>query len=362
MFRIAVVVVLVVVNLAAGQCLEETPIPESPQMPLARPHDHMPPARPYERMPEAPPSGGKVTESKRVAPKDVVLRWNEAALFAIRTDRTPPPIAARNLALVHAAVYDAVISVGRTHESFYVPAGAPRGTSPDAAAAVAAHHVLSTLYPRLIASFDIALDASLGPIPDGPAKSNGVTIGHSTAEHYLRWRSRDGRGTTVAYKPSDALGRWQPTPPDLRPALLPGWSGIAPFAVRDVSQFRAVGPPDVKSAEFEKAFNEVKEIGGANSTKRTNEQTVIAHFWADGDGTVTPPGHWNRIARSLAAERGLSTFENARMLAMLNVAMADAAIACWDCKFKFDFWRPVTAIRTAAKLNNPALTADAEWL
>jgi hypothetical protein len=308
------------------------------------------------------PGAGTVTESKKVAPKDVVLRWNEAALFAIRTEKTPAPIAARNLALMHTAIYDAVNAVGRTHESFYVGAGAPRNTAPEAAAAVAAHRILSALYPRLTASFDIALNASLGPISDGPAKHNGVTVGLSTAENYLRWRGRDGQGTSVAYKPSDTLGRWQPTPPDQRAALLPGWSGVSCFALDNTSHFRAGGPPDLKSPDFAKALNEVKELGAVNSAKRTNEQTVIAHFWADGDGTVTPPGHWNRIARALAAQRGLSTFENARLFAMLNVALADAAICCWESKYKFDFWRPVTAIREAAKLNNPALTADQEWL
>jgi hypothetical protein len=350
MFHISLIALLTLIPPAPGPCPEETPA-EAPQMPLAQP---------YQRMPQ--PGGGQVTESKKIAPKDVVLRWNEAALFAIRNEKTPAPIAARNLALLHTAIFDAVNAVSRTHVSFYVGAGAPRNTSPEAAAAVAAHHILSTLYPRLTASFDIALDASLASIPDGPAKANGVTVGHSTAEHFLRWRGRDGQGTSISYKPSDALGRWQPTPPDQRPALLPGWSGVSCFALDNTSHFRAAGPPDVKSPEFAKALNEVKEIGAANSTKRTNEQTAIAHFWADGDGSVTPPGHWNRIARALAAERALSTFDSARLFATLNVALADAAICCWESKYKFDFWRPVTAIRTAAKLNNSAVTADPEWL
>jgi hypothetical protein len=354
MLRTSLAALLLIAPIATAQCLNE-PFParsgvreELPQMPLAKP---------YERMPD-PAESGRVRESKKVAPKDVVLRWNEAVLFAIRTEKTPAPVAARNLAMVHAAIFDSVNAIDRKYESFYVGGSAPRGASPEVAAAVAAHHILSSLYPKLVPSFEIALDASLASIPDGPAKANGISAGHTVAEYYLRWRGRDGQ-TRVAYKPSTEPGHWQPT--DERSALLPGWSGVGCFALRNTSQFRAVGPPAVTSPEFAKAFAEVKELGGANSTKRTNEQTMIAHFWADGDGTATPPGHWNRIARSIAAERGLSTIDNARLFAMLNVALADAAIACWECKYKFDLLRPVTAIHTAAKLGNAGLQADADW-
>src|SRR5262249_14537715 len=134
MLRNSLIALLSLTPLVAAENPEVLLPGDTPQTPLSKPYDRMPP-------------GGKVTETKRVAPKDVVLRWNEAALFAIRNERTPAPVAARNLALVHTAIFDAVNAVSRTHESFYVGAAAPRGTSPEAAAAIAAHHILSNLYP-----------------------------------------------------------------------------------------------------------------------------------------------------------------------------------------------------------------------
>src|SRR5205823_5447683 len=147
------------------------------------------------------------------------------------------------------------------HETFYVNSSAPRGTSAEAAAAVAAHHTLVTLYPRLTASFDIALGESLGRIADSAAKTNGVSIGYSVAELYLKWRLRDGQGTRVAYKPTNDVGHWQPTPPEMRAALLPEWAGVPCFALRETSQFRAAGPPPLTSEEFAAAYREVKELG-----------------------------------------------------------------------------------------------------
>src|SRR5262249_27238483 len=117
----------------------------------------------------------------------------------------------------------------------------------------------------------------------------------------------------------------------------------------------------LNSDEFIAAFREVKVLGSVNSRVRTRDETEIARFWADGEGTVTPPGHWNRIAQDAARQRRTSSFQNARLFAMLNIALADVGIACWDCKYSFDYWRPVTAIRAARKLNNPELVAETDW-
>jgi hypothetical protein len=299
---------------------------------------------------------------RRVAPRDVVLLWNDAALAAIRAERTPPPVAARNLAVVHVAVYDAVNAVTRTHQSFRFEATAFPDTSAEAAAAVAAHRALVSLYPRQVEQFDAVLDEALESVPEGAAKTNGIRLGQAFAEKVLSWRGGDMvAARTSSYAPRAGVGRWRPTPPEYRPALLPGWESVPCFALRNAAQFHPPGPPEAASEEFVASYRQVKALGAFNSGVRTREQTEIARFWDDGVGTVTPPGHWNRIAQAVAAERGQGVAENARLFAVLNVALADAAIACWECKYSYDLWRPVTAIRAADRLENPALAADTGW-
>jgi membrane-associated phospholipid phosphatase len=293
--------------------------------------------------------------------RDVVLLWNDTVLSAIKAEQTPPPLAARNLAIVHAAVYDAVNAVYATHQPYKVSATPRPGTSAEAAAAVAAHRTMLTLYPKQVDRSDAALDQSLAAIAEGSAKSDGIALGQAVAEKILEWRRGDAVAMYPTYAGASELGRWQPTPPDYRSPLLPRWASLLCFAMRSGSQFRPSGPPALNSAAFIASYNEVKALGAVNSAVRTPDQTVIARFWADGDGTVTPPGHWNRIAQTVAMQRQTTLADNARLFAMLNVALADAGVACWDCKYQFDYWRPVTAIRIAARLNNPALAADPDW-
>lgn len=286
---------------------------------------------------------------------NMVLTWNETALRAIQAERTPPPLAARNLAMVHVAVHDAVNAVRQTHEAFRFEARLCGPTSAEAAAAVAAHRVLLELYPDQADRLNATLRCSLIELEAGEAMANGVALGHAVAEKVLAWRASDGAARRVAFRPQFGPGLWQPTPPGYKAALLPQWPRVKCFALRAADQFRPGGPPPLTSIEYETAYREVSELGGTGSRARTREQTAIAHFWADGDGTVTPPGHWNRIAQSVACDRGLSLEENARLFALLNVALADAGIACWDCKFKYEFWRPVHAIREAEPSWTPLL-------
>ncbi len=149
------------------------------------------------------------------------------------------------------------------------------------------------------------------------------------------------------YAPRPAPGRWRPTPPGHRPPLLPGWGSARCLALGDTAAFRPPDPPDLTSAGYAAAYRQVRDLGGGGSRLRTRDQTEVAFFWADGDGTVTPPGHWNRIAQAAARARGTTLAESARLFALLNVAMADAGVVCWECKFRFDVWRPVTAVREA---------------
>jgi membrane-associated phospholipid phosphatase len=291
------------------------------------------------------------------APHAVVTRWNEAALQAVRASRTPPPVAARNLAALHVAVYDAVAATDAAYRPFRVRFTPAVDADPDVAAAVAAHRTLAELYPDRVGEFDAVLDDTIGHVPDGPRKDAGVTAGQTVAERVLRWRAADTSVSRVsAYTPQGGTGRWRFTPPDYRPPLLPGWAAVSCFALPGLADFRPPGPPAVGSAEYAVAYREVVGLGAADSLARTPDQTAVAKFWADGDGTVTPPGHWNRIAQTVAADRRLGTAEAARLFALLNVAMADAAVVCWDCKFRFDVWRPVTAARETDPGWTPLLT------
>lgn len=293
--------------------------------------------------------------------RDVVIRWNDLALSAIREERTPPPIAAHNLALLHVAIYDAVSAVEPNQVPFAVTGRASRAASAEAAAIAAAYEALFRQYPKRAAIFNEALTETLAAVPEGPAKAEGFNVGRQVAKDVLAWREKNGKLGQVSYQPKNEPGKWQPTPPEYRAALLPEWATLVCLALRDTSQFRAAGAPELNSEAFVAAFEQVRQLGAANNSTRTGEQTVIAYFWADGEGTVTPPGHWNRIAAGVAEKRGLSLADNARLFAMLNVAMADAGVCCWGCKYKCDLWRPVTAIRAAASLKNPKLAADPEW-
>ena len=297
----------------------------------------------------------------RAAKQDVVLRWCAVTLNAIKAERTPPPIAARNLAMVHVAMYDAVCAVERTHRPFHVDMRAPAGTSLEGAAAAAAYFTLVSLYPRQSRAFDEAILASVMALPAGQGTAADLAVGESIAKNVRAWRDGDLSLPKSSYVVSEALGHWRPTPPEYRAPLLPQWAKAPLFAASGADAVHPPEPPALDSKEFATAFHEVKELGAKKSKARTPDQTQIAVFWADGEGTVTPPGHWNQIASGVATARRLTMVENARLFAMLNVALADAAIACWDCKFKCDFWRPVTAIRQAAHVKNAALTADLDW-
>jgi membrane-associated phospholipid phosphatase len=278
---------------------------------------------------------------------DVVTDWNNAALDAIRADRTAPPIASRSLAILHASIYDAVNGIARTHEPYLVPSVVPRNASRAAAASTAAHRALVNLFPASRSSFDALHSAILAGIPDGPHKRVGIIWGEFVANIILAVRAHDGSNTVVPPPGGSGPGVWVPTPPGFLPYLLPQWGFVRPFAMISSSQFRPPGPPSLDSQQYAADYEEVKELGAAVGSTRTEDQTEIALFWADGAGTETPPGHWNSIAQIIGAARGTTLEENARLFALLNIAMADAAICAWDAKYTFNFWRPVTAIAFA---------------
>jgi membrane-associated phospholipid phosphatase len=279
---------------------------------------------------------------------DMVLRWNAVALQMIRVERVPPPMAARNLAIMHLAVFDAVNAIYRSHRPYAVDAVPEAGASPEAAAAAAAYHTLVALHPKQKEMFDRALAESLVDLPADEGRETGVDLGRFVAGKILELRQDDGSAKAKAeYLPQPGPGVWEPTPPRRQEALYPNWGLVTPFGIKPGTQYKPAAPPALDSPAFAAAFHEVKLLGGKNSPKRTEEQTQIALFWADGAGTVTPPGHWNEIARTAARQRGTTLAENARLFALLNMSLSDAGVLCWVIKFTYGFWRPITAIHRA---------------
>ncbi|MEG3940623.1 phosphatase PAP2 family protein [Microcoleus sp. S36b_A3] len=290
-----------------------------------------------------------------------VRDWNAILLESVRTNDTNPPAAARNMAIMHAAIYDSVNSISKKYSPYRVSIDAPAGTSEEAATVAAAHRALVNLYPGQAGKFDAALQLSLAKIPDGKAKTDGIALGQEVADQIISWRSTDGADKTVTYQGKTDPGSWIPTPAGFAAPLAPQWPDVTPFAMTSGSQFRPPGPPALDSAKYAEELNFVKEFGKVDSLTRTPDQTALAEFWADIGGTFTPPGHWNQIAQEASAIAGTSLEDSARLFALLNIAVADAGISCWDAKYTYNFWRPLTAIVQADRDNNPNTTADPDW-
>ena len=293
---------------------------------------------------------------------DVIIDWNNTLLGAVRANSLSPLHASRTMAALNAAMYDSVNSIAQTHEPYHVDMTVAPGTSRQAAAAQAAHRVLSGMLPASQASYDAALAISLSNVPDGAGKTDGIALGNTVGAAILALRANDGAGVVVPYTPGSQPGQWRPTPPANAPAALPQWATMTSWSMTSPSQFRNPnGPPAVDSAAYTDAFNQVKDIGSATSMTRTQDQSNIAQFWAGPAGTATPPGHWNRIAQTVAESQGNTLEENARLFALLSITQADALISSWDNKYHYNHWRPVTAIREAATDGNPNTEADASW-
>jgi len=295
------------------------------------------------------------------AAADVVTDWNTILIDAVRTDRTNPPVATRRSAMVHTAIYDAVVGIVGGFEPYHVTDPAPGGASPEAAAAAAAHRVLVDAFPAQAATFDASLAASLAAIPDGQAKDDGIAWGEQVADQILALRAGDGSDVPVPFDTPLGAGWWVPTPPAFAAPLVPQWPYVTPWTMNRGSQFREPAPPPPTSAEYTVNYLEVLRLGDVDSALRTADQSEIALFWNDGPGTNTPPGHWQDIARALGQAEGNSLLENARMFALVTMAQADAAIVSWDNKYFWDNWRPYTGIHEADTDGNPNTHPDPNW-
>ena len=293
------------------------------------------------------------------APTDMVLDWNAHAANAIvGVAGQRPERGLIRLAMVHVAVYDAVNAIdGFPFQAYGVTPNVVSPASREAATAAAAHDMLVALFPVQQADLDAKYSASLATIPDGPAKTNGISVGQQTASGILGLRANDGRDAVVPYTAGSGPGVWMPTPPAFLPAAAPEAAHVQPFALNSPSQFRAEPPPELTSDTWTRDYNEVKSLGSATSTTRTAEQTDIGRFWSD-----QPILQWNRTWRNISVARSLSLSDNARFFAMLATASADAIIACWDSKYFYSFWRPVTAIRGGDTDGNPDTEVDPNWI
>jgi hypothetical protein len=306
--------------------------------------------------------------SPGVARADAVTDWNAIAATAIiPTAGQPPHAAVLSLAMVQGAVYDAVNAIDRGYQPYLVQPPSNPTDSKEAAAATAAFRVLvgfpdlPGLVPAQLPTLQPQYDAYIAGLPDNPPGSRdaGIAIGEATAAAMLIDRLNDGRfGPSPTPYPSPAPpGIWRPTPPNfgLDPAA---WVGnVRPFIVPSTEMLRTDGPNALASVAYAEDFNEVKELGSLTSITRTADQTNAAIFWQD-----SGPAIWNRVFRALATSEQLDIVENARLFAMTNLAAADGSIGCWNDKYYWWFWRPITAIREADTDGNPATAPDPTWL
>jgi membrane-associated phospholipid phosphatase len=295
-------------------------------------------------------------------PVNPVVQWNKTLLVIVRTPKAQPATIhpTRSFAIMHAAIYDAVNAIDRTHKPYFLRlTGVSRFASQDAAADAAAHAVLVTLYPNFQSTLDAQLQQLLAQIPDGADKTEGIRIGQTVADRILALRSNDGSADApIPFLFGTAPGDYQSTPPNFpKQPQFTNWSHVTPFALERANQFRPGPPPALTSDTYSDVFNEVKSLGIAGGTTATPDQALTGRFW---NGAIQ--NYWNEIAQTAAVAHSLTTAQNARLFAQLNVAFADDVIAFYDAKYTYNFWRPVTAIREAATDGNPKTLPDPNWL
>jgi hypothetical protein len=290
-------------------------------------------------------------------PNTVVLEWNEIAFKAFDGPVYQHSLmAARINAMTHIAMHDAVNAVANVY-SKYVFTGSDQGADPVSAAAAAAHAVLLHEIPVKKNFLDSALQKSLALIPDSDAKTRGIALGKQAAQAIITDRSNDGSlgELGVQVPPSTVPGVYQTVPP-FNFIFAPHWENVKLFGLQSKDQFRSAPHPALSSPEYAKDFIEIKEIGKLNSTTRTTEQSAYAKFWYE----FSEAG-WNRVARTAAINKKTGLLETARLLALVDMALADAYTAGWDAKLHYNFWRPYTAVRAAATDNNDETSPDVNW-
>ena len=291
---------------------------------------------------------------------NMVTDWNETAEVVIRASTPSPPIQIRALAIVNAAIYDAVNGIAHTYQPYFVTDAAPPGARKEAAAAQAAFTALLGLFPGQATLLEERLAESLARIPGASRGSQSIATGRAWGEHVaqtvLAWRATDGLSTVVPpYFGGFAPGQWRSIPDGTVPGALPQYAMLVPFTMSNSSQFRPGPPPALDSAQYAADVNEVKAIGRVDSAIRTETQTELSLLWA-----ATSPLDENAVARSVAPRR-YALVDTARFFALINFAGCDGMIAGFDAKYHYGFWRPFHAIRLADTDGNPATEPDPLW-
>ena len=284
-----------------------------------------------------------------VASADVVTDWDMKAQAAA----SPAALGEREVAIVNLAMFDAVNSVEQRYQPYLVKLAPPSPTSPEAAAASAAATALAALHPESAASFKAALSEYLAHLDAAPeALANGVRLGEAVALKILETRANDGATAVDPYRPKTRPGQYVPT----TTVVASTWPTLRPFVLASPSQFRPGPPTPLKSREWAADYNEIKELGGKTSSKRSAQQTETARFWL-----MVGPQAYHPLARQRVLDRHLNLIDCARFMALFAVALTDSAIAVFDAKYHYEFWRPVTAIRNGDLDDNPDTERDATW-
>jgi membrane-associated phospholipid phosphatase len=288
-----------------------------------------------------------------------VVAWNRELLDIVQIPGAQPATVhqTRSYALLHAAIYDAVVSITRNSRPYLLAVDAPGGARPDAAAAAAGHATLAALYPAKKPALDQLFADQLALIPDGRARQQGIEVGDKVASLLLAARADDGSpATPPPFVAGSQPGDYRSTPPNFPPPVFSNWGNVTPFVLRDGAQFRPAPPPALTGAAYARALNEVKSLGQDSSTSRTADQTLIGRFWA-------PPiwNTWNAIAEEAALAHHANLVRTAAMFAALSLSIADSAIAMYDAKYHYQKWRPITAVRLADTDGNSATIGDPTW-
>ena len=290
---------------------------------------------------------------------DVVLDWNAIAVNTAVANKQNPFAQARYAAIVQLAVFEAVNSITHEYQPYLGTITAPADASPDAAAIEAAYEVLVAYFPSSQPTLYTAYLKSMGAIPDGPAKTDGMTTGHNAASAMMLLRANDGSSPALFFPPGPPVpGEWQATP-SCSPAggIAFQWPNVTPFGISSASDFLLDPPPALTSNQYAKAYNEVMTVGSLNSTQRPQDRANVALFYA----ASSPTQVFNQAAEQVAVAQSRSLSDNARALALINMAMSDSLVASFLNKYTYNFWRPETAIHDGSMDGNPNTAGDPNW-
>jgi hypothetical protein len=294
--------------------------------------------------------------SPSMASADAALDWNRIMLATISGQN--PFAQARFAAITQLAVFEAVNACTHEYEPYLGTVFAPAHASADAAAVAAAHGVLKNFFPAAAVTLDLARVQSLALIPDGRPKVAGIAVGEAAAAAMILARANDGATPPETFLPATAdPGIWQPTPPAFGPGILLHWRNLTPFGIKSSDQFRSDPPPALTSSRYTRDYQEVIEVGSVDSSHRPQGRADVARFFA----AATAPYAWNTAVQQVSARSRRSLVQNARALALINMAISDGLVSSMETKYHYVFWRPVTAIRAGDLDGNPKTDADVAW-